>query len=103
MASGAAKIIRGSFVGTGSSKEIRTVGFRPRSVRVYNVTGNCQGVWLDTMADGACQKTVDSGAGTSDVSFITSNGITPLSNGFTFGADSDLNVAAEVVHFEASE
>lgn len=96
-------MIRGSFVGTGSDKEIRTVGFRPRSVRVYNVTGNCQAVWLDTMADDSMQKTVDSGAGTSDVSFVTANGITPLADGFALGADSDLNVASEIVHFEAME
>jgi hypothetical protein len=103
MASGAARVIRGSFVGTGSAKDIETIGFRPRSVRIYNVTGNCQATWLDSMADGACQKVVDSGSGTSDVSFITTNGITPLANGFRLGADSDLNVASEIVHFEAVE
>lgn len=96
-------MIRGSFVGTGSAKDIQTIGFRPRSVRIYNVTGNCQATWLDSMADASCQKVVDSGAGTTDVSFITSNGITPLADGFRLGADSDLNVASEIVHFEAME
>ena len=96
-------MIRGSFVGTGSAKDVLTIGFRPRSVRIYNVSGNCQAAWLDSMADGSCQKVVDSGAGTSDVSFITSNGITPLANGFRLGADTDLNVATEIVHFEAME
>lgn len=96
--------VRGSFVGTGSQLDIRTVGFRPRSVRLYNVTGNCQAVWLEGMADAAMQKTVDSGSGTTDVAFVSAtNGITPLSDGFRLGADTDLNVAAETVHYECME
>jgi len=103
MASGSGRVVRGSLVGTGSAIDVRTVGFRPASVKVHNVTGNCFGHWQESMPDASAQKTVDSGSGTTDVSLITSNGITPLSDGFRFGADSDLNAAAEVVHYEASE
>lgn len=103
MASGVQKIVRGSFVGTGAAKDITWIGFRPGSVKLFNVSGNCQAVWLDSMADASMQKTVDSGTNLTDLSFVTSNGVTPLAGGFRLGADTDLNVAGEIVHFEAAE
>lgn len=103
MASGV-QILSGSFIGTGSAKEVRTVGFRPRSVKLWNVSGNCQAVWFEGMADASMQKTVDSGSGTTDISLVASaNGITPLSNGFSLGADTDLNVATEIVYYECAQ
>lgn len=101
MASGGRRSVKGSFPGTGADLSITWIGFRPTSVRLFNVTGNCKADWLETMADDSMQKTVDSGSGTTDISFVTSNGVTPLANGFSLGADGDLNVAAEIVHFEA--
>ena len=99
MASGRTRVMTGTIVGTGSAINIRTVGFRPVLVEVYNVTDLCFGKWTKTMADAAAVKVVTAGT----VSFVTSDGITPLSNGFTFGADSDLNAAAETVHWIAYE
>jgi hypothetical protein len=99
MASGTSRVVRGSFVGTGSAKNIRTVGFRPRTVKLWNVTGLVSAVWLDTMADAAAVKAVTDGT----QSYITSDGITPLSDGFTCGADADINASAEIVHWEATE
>jgi molecular chaperone DnaK (HSP70) len=56
------------------------------------------------MADASMQKTVDSGSGTTDISLVASaNGITPLSNGFSLGADTDLNVATEIVYYECAQ
>lgn len=103
MGSGVRLSARGSFVGTGAQLDVLTPGFRPKRVRLLNVTGVCIGEWQDSMADAAMFKTVDSGSGTTDISFATTNGITPLANGFRLGADADLNVAAEVVHWEAEE
>lgn len=99
MASGASSIAVGSFVGAGASKDVQTVGFRPKYVKLLNVTGNCKAEWVQGMADASAQKTVDSGAGTSDISLITSGGVTPLADGFTLGADSDLNVSGEIVQY----
>ncbi len=99
MASGVQYTRRGSVVGTGSSLDVKGVGFRPKKVKLFNVTGLCTGEWQETMADASVVKTVTDGT----ISFATSNGITPLADGFRIGADTDINVAAEVVHWEASE
>jgi hypothetical protein len=86
-------------VGTGSALNVRTVGFRPRTVVLHNVDGTARAFWQDTMADAAGWKVVTAGT----QSYMTADGITPLSDGFQLGADSDLNVAGEVVHWEATE
>lgn len=99
MASGRTRQMFGTVVGTGSAINIRTVGFRPQVVEVYNVTDLCHAKWTKTMADASAFKTITAGT----ITFITSDGITPLSNGFTLGADADLNAAAEVVHWIAYE
>jgi len=100
MASGMNRLSVGSVVGTGSAINVTKVGFRPRLVRLYNTGGNCQAFWCSEMADASAQKTVDSGSGTTDISTITSNGITPLANGFTIGADTDLNASGETIVYE---
>ena len=99
MASGTSRVVRGSFVGTGSALNVRTVGFRPRTVKIHNLDGLAKAHWQDTMPDAAGWKVVTAGT----QSYVTSNGITPLSDGFQLGADADLNVAGEVVHWEATE
>lgn len=96
MASGSSSVTN-VFVGTGTDLLVEKVGFRPRHVRLLNVTGNCTFEWFDTMADDSAFK---QNGGTQ--SLVTSNGITPQDDGFTFGADTDMNVAGEVVHFVAS-
>jgi hypothetical protein len=99
MASGMSKVVRGSFLGTGAAINIRSVGFRPRSVHIWNLSGLATGVWLEGMADASAFKEVTAGT----KSLVTSDGITPLSDGFTLGADTDLNVSGELVRFEAIE
>ena len=102
MASGAKSPAVGSFYGTsGTPKNIDTVGFRPRLVRVVNVnaSGLCRIEWFDGMADAAGVKTSVDG----DITVLTTLGITPRANGFTFGADTDLNVDDELCHYEAYE
>ncbi len=72
-----------------------TTGFKPRYVKIMNVDGLCMEEWYEGMADASAVKTVDSGAGTTDVVKITSNGITVSANGFTVGLDTDINVSSE--------
>jgi hypothetical protein len=99
MASGTSRVVRGSFVGTGALLNVRTVGFRPRTVRLWNIDGLAKAHWQDGLPDAAAWKVITAGT----QSYITSNGVTPLSNGFSLGADADLNVSGEVVHWEAVE
>jgi len=101
MGSGVNRIVTGSFYGTGADKNIDTVGFRPKLVRVVNVEsgGLCRAEWFKGMADDSAVKTAADGT----ISVITSNGITPRANGFAFGADTDLNVDGEQCFFEAHE
>lgn len=99
MASGGTRIKNGSIVGTGSAINIRTVGFRSSKVELINKDSSDKLTWTDKMPDASGHKQI--AAGTS--SFITSNGITPLSDGFTIGADTDLNVASETIYWTAHE
>jgi hypothetical protein len=98
MASGAKRVFRGSFSGTGALKDITTIGFRPTWVKLWLQNGN-DGVWTETMADASAFKRVAAGTG----SFVTTNGVTPLSTGFRLGTDASLNVNGVVTHFEAGD
>lgn len=91
----------GSFIGTGSAFNITTVGFRPRSVKLWNLTGLTTAVWIKGMPDASAFKQINH-ADTQNV-YVTSNGLTPLVNGFTVGTDADLNTAAETVFYEVSD
>lgn len=98
MSSSAAKTAQGSFVGTGVQLDVRKLGFRPRSVRIYNQGGLASAVWIEGMADGTGLKTVTAGT----MSAMTT-GITPLSDGFRLGADGDMNVSGELCFYEATD
>ena len=99
MASGTSRVVRGSFVGSGAALNVRTVGFRPRTVNLWNIDGLAKAHWQDTFPDASAWKVITAGT----QSYITTNGVTPLSDGFQLGADADLNVSGEVVHWEAVE
>lgn len=93
----------GSFVGTGAALDITVLGFRPRKVKVWNVAsgGLCTLEWNAAMPDASGFKSAPHD--TAQFSFLTSLGITPLANGFTFGADTDLNVSGETCYYEAHD
>lgn len=99
MASGAAKVAYGASLGTGANLDVRTVGFRPRSVEIINVDSADQLKWVEGMADGAGLKTLAAGAS----SVLTSAAVTPLSDGFRVGTDADINVASETMRWIATE
>lgn len=99
MASGSGRIVNGAFIGTGSAIDVLAVGFKPRRVDLHNEAGLCGAVWTDSMKDGECMKQVTDGT----MSKVTTNGVTPLTAGFRLGADTDLNVATEKVHYTAHE
>lgn len=99
MASGGTRIKNGSVVGTGATLNVRSVGFRPSKVELINIDDSDKLTWTDKMADAAGHKQVAAGTST----FITTLGITPLSDGFAIGADTDLNVAGEQILWTAHE
>jgi hypothetical protein len=99
MSSGVSRVMTGSVEGTGANLDVRTVGFRPRAVKLVNADSDDSLEWQDTLPDDYGYKSVKAGAN----AVITSLGITPLSDGFRIGADTDINVAGEVVHWIAFE
>lgn len=103
MSSGVQRTQFGAFTADGNAHTVSTVGFKPRKVVVRNVTGLVVGVWTESMPDAAALLTIDSGAASTDLSYITTDGITPTNTGFTVGANADLNANAEVLHWEAHE
>lgn len=99
MGSGRSREVIGTFVGTGADLDIEKVGFSPNRIEVHNVDGLCMAVWTNVMADDSMLKTITAGT----MSKVTTDGITPLSGGFTLGADTDLNVSGEEGFYIASD
>lgn len=99
MASGGTRLRNGSVVGTGADLDVRSVGFRPSKVELINKDDHDKLTWTDTMPDASGHKQV--AAGTS--SFISTLGVTPLSDGFRIGADTDINVDGETIMWTAHE
>ncbi len=99
MSSGVRKRYMGSFTGTGASLDIKVVGFRPSSVKLFNETDVTEAEWLNSMADGSAKKEITAG----DKTFITTQGVTPLANGFNVGTDGVCNGSGDKIHFVAEE
>jgi len=74
-----------------------TTGFKPRYVCVENVTAGEKIEWYEGMADASAIKTIAAGTRT----LPTSLGITPLTNGFTVGLDTLVNVISEQISWIA--
>jgi len=96
------RTVTGAVIGTGADIEVRRVGFRPRRVALLNTTGAVTAEWQDSMPDASAVKRITAG----DATYLTSKGITPLSDGFKIGDDTDINVAGgtpETIHWTAWE
>lgn len=97
--SGGTRIKAGAIYGTGADLTVRTIGFRPKVVRIFNQTDLSKADWTESMADDSAMKQITAGT----ITFITTNGITPLSNGFGLGADAELNADGDLIHYVAEE
>lgn len=93
----------GTVTGTGSAINV-SLGFTPTCVILVNQTDPGMFIWMNTMADAKAVKLTDAPA----LTFAGSNGISPYagvagsaSEGFTIGADSDLNAPSDVLHYIA--
>ena len=96
MASPGFNVVVGQVTGTGAPLNIRTVGFTPKSIELR--AGGASGSWMKSMADGSVYKRTAAGVG----SLVTGgNGVTPLAthDGFSLGADADLNVNGTVIDY----
>ena len=83
--------------GTVAAYDFTDLGFKPRYVKVTNETDRTSIEWVEGMADSEGIVTVADGTGT----LVTTNGIIPLSRGFTFGLDTDVNVTSKQCNFIA--
>lgn len=98
MASPSANMITGQIKGTGALITITTVGMRVKAL--FLRSGGAEGYYQNTMADGSTYKRTAAGVG----SLVTGgNGVTPTAthDGFSLGADADLNVAGQVIDYMA--
>jgi len=95
----ATQLATGTYLDTGTvaAYDFETLGFTPRYVKLVNETSGDVLEWNENMADSEGYKRVAAGTG----ALITSNGIIPLTNGFTFGLDTDMNVTSEQVSWIA--
>lgn len=88
----------GAFLDTGTVAATNiTCGFRPRYVRVQNLTSRDSMEWWEGMTAGHGLKTVAAGTRTA----VTSNGITVAADGFTIGLDTDVLVTSEQIYWQA--
>jgi hypothetical protein len=75
------------------------VGFQPRYVKIFNLTGGSTGLitmeHVEGMDDDSGVKTCDEGTSETGVTLISSLGITLTANGFIIGLDTDLVVTSE--------
>ena len=86
----------GSFTGTGALVEVGVCPFKPDKVELLNEDGLASADWQKSMADGDMLKRITNG----DLTMVNTNGVTPLaSGGFSLGADTDMNVDGEKVHY----
>jgi len=87
----------GSIVGTGVLINVTKIGFKPTSVKLFNITDGSFAFWTESMGAGAALKQK---AGATSAVAAGGAGVTALSNGFSLGADADLNAASDVIYFE---
>lgn len=88
----------GRFLDTGTVAATKiTTGFRPRYVRVQNVTSRDSMEWFEGMAAATGIKIVAIGTRT----LAATNGITVADDGFTIGLDADVLVTSEQISWIA--
>jgi hypothetical protein len=101
----------GKVTGTGADLTV-TTGFVPSHVRVVNVNGSSM-EWFNGMADDSAVKLTNATDGTARA-LTLANGITPVpavynattgqvinTPGFAIGADTDVNVLANTIFYQA--
>lgn len=93
------RMATGSYIDTGTEAAYTytNLGFKPRYVKVINLTSGDQEEWFEGMTAAHAHKRVAAGTAAP----ITSLGITVSSTGFTIGLDTDINKDSEQVYWIA--
>lgn len=76
-------------------------GFKPKYVRLINETQLATAEHVDGMAAARMALTDDSGAGTTDITVVTSAAITLTPTGFIIGTNATINSASDVIYVVA--
>lgn len=76
--------VSGEEVGIASALTV-SLDFQPARLDVFNKTTNTWYIWIPPHGAAGATKAVDSGAGTTDISTVTSNGVTVGNAGFILG------------------
>lgn len=87
----------GSFSGTGATLSVN-VGFKPGVVILYNITDKGMMIWTADMPDAYSYRTTGSDG---YELYRSSLGITPVADGFTLGADTEMNEGTDTIHYIA--
>ncbi len=97
---GSSRVFRDATAGTGAPQDIKVPGFSPVKVVIRNRNGT-RWEWTDSMPVGSAYKSVAAG----DTTYVATNGITPLGQGFTIGSDGNATVhaACTILDYEAWE
>ena len=94
-------VVTGSFLGTGADLTIKTLNSKVKCLWLTNAASGDSAFYQSSMADDSMFKRVAAGTH----SLVTSNGVTPYQAesgaGFSLGADTDMNVSGELVHYTA--
>lgn len=98
MGSGTAKTASGGFYATGAAMEIRGLGFKPTRIELHGEDMDTA-TWCEPMLADTYFNRVPDGTG----SYVTTEGITSLQDGFDLGVVVDINVAGELVYWYAWE
>ena len=101
MSSPANVVVTGSFLGTGADLTIKSLPSKVKAIWLHNAASADSMFWSSSMDDDSAFKRVAAGTQT----LVTSNGVTPYRSsdgaGFSLGADADMNVSGELVHYTA--
>lgn len=92
--------VSGETVGSASAVVV-PLDFRPIYIELINKTNKSIAYWTPGHGVAGCTKVVDSGVGTTDISTVTTNGVTVGSAGFTIGTDTGINNASDVIYYTA--
>lgn len=93
-----ANVAVGRYLDTGTVAAYTiTTGFKPRYVRVINLTDRNEYEWFEGMADASAYKKVAAGTGT----LITTLGVTVSASGFSVGIDLDVLVSSSQISWIA--
>ena len=97
------EVATGTVEGTGATLNVQ-LGFKPKVVLLFNIDGLAKLEWTEDMGAGKGLKIVTAGT----VSFISTLGIAQYAGvaagnkeGFTIGADTDVNASGETICWAA--